>query len=122
MSIDPSDSGRTILLVEDSSRIRRLVRDILIGLGWEILEASTAEEAVTIAAASLAPIDLLLTDLEMPGMSGLELAGELRGRFPAMKVLCMSGHVLPAVPLDDVHFIEKPFLPHALLAKVRQLV
>jgi two-component system cell cycle sensor histidine kinase/response regulator CckA len=97
------------------------VRAILSELNWTIVEANGADQALVAAATLDRPVDLLVTDVAMPGKSGLELAAELHGRFPNMKVLCMSGYSLPAAPSDYVHFIEKPFLPEALLSKVRRM-
>ncbi len=97
------------------------MRAILSELKWKIFEADGAEQALATVSTLDAPIDLLVTDVAMPGKSGLELAAELHSRYPDMKVLCMSGYSLPAAPSDYLHFIEKPFLPDALLAKVRQM-
>src|ERR1017187_7200228 len=100
MNCDDGQS-RTILLVDDSPRIRPLVREILRNLNCHILEASTAEEALKIAAACGDGLDPLLTDITMPGMNGLELAAELRQRYPDMRVLYMSGYSLsPVTNLD----------------------
>lgn len=110
----------TILLVDDSHRIRPLVRAILGGLDCQIVEADSAEHALTLATAPEGRIDLLLTDITMPGMNGVELAHRLRERYPDLQVLYMSGYALPAIG-KDMHFIEKPFRPDALLEKVREL-
>jgi CheY-like chemotaxis protein len=115
-------TGRMILLVDDSPRIRPLVREILRDLHCQILEAPTAEEALTIAATQGGNIDLLLTDIAMPGMSGLELATELRRSYPGLPVLYMSGYTLPAATSSGMHFIEKPFRPDALVRKVREIL
>ncbi len=112
----------TILLVDDTPKIRPLVRGILSELECVILEAGSGETALETASTHSGRIDLLLTDLSMPGMNGLELASKLRQIRPGVKVLCMSGQMLPATPVEDVHFIEKPFLPDALLSKVQHLL
>lgn len=112
----------SILLVEDSERIRRLVRAILAALPAPIVEAASAEEALTLAEADSHRFELLITDLSMPGLNGIELARRLRERFPSLGVLCMSGHSPPAGPPGDIHFIQKPFLPDELLGKVRELL
>jgi two-component system, cell cycle sensor histidine kinase and response regulator CckA len=121
MNCDDGQS-RTILLVDDSPRIRPLVREILRSLNCHILEASTAEEALEVAAACGAKLDLLLTDITMPGMNGLELAAQLRQQYPEMRVLYMSGYTLSPMTNIDMHFIEKPFRPDALLNKVREVL
>lgn len=114
--------GKTILLVDDSSRIRPLVREILKELNCQILEAGSAEEAMEVAASQSGALDLLLTDIAMPGISGLELAAELRRNHPRLKVLFMSGHLLPSATSADTYFIEKPFRPDTLLTQVRALL
>jgi DNA-binding NtrC family response regulator len=117
--MDSDSIGRTILIVEDAARIRMLVRAILAETGWTLLEASSAEEALAINAR----VDLLLTDLRLPGMNGLDLAQELRHTNPKLKILCMSGALLPpAASNNGIHFIEKPFPPQTLLDKARELL
>ncbi len=81
----------TILLVDDESDVRDLARDILTAKGYRVLEAGGGEEAVRVVQSHGEPIDLLLTDVVMPGMSGPELAAQLRGQRPEMMVLYMSG-------------------------------
>lgn len=95
-----------------------LVRAILAETGWTLLEVSSAEEAL----ANDQPVDLLVTDLNLPGMNGLDLAHQMRDRTPELKVLCMSGNLLPSASHNDIHFIQKPFPPQALLDKARRLL
>ena len=117
--MDSEHTGqKTVLIVEDAERIRMLVRAILADTGWTLLEVSSAEEAL----ANERPVDLLITDLNLPGMNGLDLAHEMRGRRPELEVLCMSGALLPSASHNGVHFIQKPFHPQALLDKARQLM
>jgi CheY-like chemotaxis protein len=112
----------SILLVEDSERIRALVRSILSQLPVPIVEAETAERALAVLQSRDGAFELLITDLAMPGMSGLELASRLRLTYPQLRVLCITGHDLPAAGVEDVHFIQKPFRPDELLSKVRELL
>jgi DNA-binding response OmpR family regulator len=112
----------SILLVEDSERIRSLVRAILSAIESPVVEADSAEGALALAETGSDRFELLITDLAMPGMSGLDLAMRLRERHPSLRVLCMSGHTLPSVPAGDIHFIGKPFRPDEFLAKVRELL
>lgn len=112
----------SILLVEDSDRIRSLVRAILSSVPSAIVEADSAEGALALVEANEARFELLITDFAMPGLSGLDLASRLRERFPDLRVLCMSGHRLPASAANGIHFIEKPFRPDQLMAKVQQLL
>ena len=112
----------TILLVDDSPRVRPLVRHILIEAGWAVLDVGLPEEALALLDSHQDHIALLLTDVMMPGMSGLELAALATVRRPEMKVLCMSGFDVYASTHPGVEFIEKPFRPHELVAKVRQVL
>jgi DNA-binding NtrC family response regulator len=114
----------TILLAEDESGIRALMRKILQKQGYEVLEAEGGQEAIAIAASYPGHIHLLLTDVVMPGMNGGQLAAELKTQRPDLRVLYMSGYTgndlaafepLPA----DAEFLQKPFSLAALLEKVR---
>jgi DNA-binding response OmpR family regulator len=115
-------SGNTILLVDDSPRILPLVRAILNELDCRIIEASTGDQALALAASQSSAIDLLLTDIAMPGISGIELAAQMRRHHPTLRVLFMSGYTLPSKSSNGVHYIEKPFRPDALLSKVRAVL
>ncbi len=123
----PSPPGsETILLVEDDPAVRALVRHVLAGLGYTVLEASSGPAARTML--SRWPIDLLLTDVVMPGDNGLVLAGQLRQAQPGLKALFISGYTadlntyqgIPEQP--EVAFLPKPFTPDALARKVRQVL
>ena len=122
----------TILLVDDESDVRDVARDILAAKGYRILEAGNADEALRVAQSHGEPIDLLLTDVVMPGVHGHELAAQLRVQRPEMKVLYMSGFVLvqaqherpeasaglePGSPI-----LPKPFSPEALIKKVSEVL
>ena len=87
--------NETILLVEDEAPLRRLIREVLTSSGYAVLEACDGDEALrTIArrAQDDDPIDLVLSDVVMPGMSGRQLATRVRGKWPAARVLLMSGY------------------------------
>lgn len=106
----------TVLLVEDEEEVRRLVRDILGSLGYEVLAARDGAEALELIQRFPGPIHLLLTDLVMPGMTGREVADELRAARPGSKVLFMSGYAEEAVGPDEL--LQKPFAPDLLARKV----
>jgi len=119
----PSPVGsECILLAEDEQTIRRLVTEVLIRDGYAVHSAGTGHEALEQLERYGSSIDLLVTDVVMPGMSGPELAREAQRRFPALRVLFTSGYARePDEALDDpdLHFIDKPFSPQAFVAKVR---
>ncbi len=106
----------TILVVEDEDEVRRLVRQVLGGLGYEVLTARDGAEALELGRRFRGPIHLLLTDLVMPGLTGRELADRLRAARPGVKTLFMSGYAEQAVDPDDL--LEKPFAPDALARRV----
>ncbi len=116
----------TILVVEDESIVRDLVRDTLGLYGYHILEAETGQQAQDICERHPQPIDLLLTDVIIPGgQSGRQLADLLTIRYPEMKVIYMSGYTSNAIVHHGIlepgiAFIQKPFMPSDLAAKIRQ--
>ncbi|MBV9490726.1 MAG: PAS domain S-box protein, partial [Verrucomicrobia bacterium] len=121
----PVEGGETILLAEDEDAVRRVTTQLLETFGYHILKASTGEEALRVAESHLGKIDLLMTDVVMPGMGGRELADRLRCRDPRIKVLFQSGYTDDAVVRHgvvhaEVAFLQKPFTPQALAEKVRQ--
>ena len=120
-----SGGNETILLVEDEAPVRSLARTVLEHKGYQILEADSGPSALVIWQKHRDMIDLLLTDMVMPGgVSGQELATHLRSEKPALKVIYNSGYtdeILGAnSPLrDNPDFMEKPFSPDKLLKQVR---
>lgn len=114
-------SGETVLLVEDSDLVRSLVREALRQHGYVVWEAHDAREALALAGKY--NVDLLLTDVMMPGMGGHELARRLRRKRKKLKVIYMSGYVegMQAVEKGS-NFLEKPFLPDTLAGLVRKVL
>jgi two-component system, cell cycle sensor histidine kinase and response regulator CckA len=111
----------TVLLVEDEEQVRALVRLVLRRSGYDVLEAPGPGEAILIVEQSSFPIHLLLTDIVMPRMSGVDLASRLRTQHPGMRVLYMSGYTEIPLSLEEARgsFLQKPFTPSALLEAVR---
>jgi CheY-like chemotaxis protein len=120
--------GETILLVEDDWEVCKVVASMLSGQGYRILVAGHAQSAISMAENSSSPIDLLLTDMVMPGMNGDALAEAILRLSPGTAVLCMSGYTDHRMDMDrkcfngGYHFIQKPFTADALLAKVRSVI
>ena len=123
----PSDvTGRRILVVEDDDRVRGLVVHVLEGRGHSVLEARSGDEAARLLSQIEHGIDLLVSDVVMPGMNGFELMDALRDQNPDVEVLLMSGYAKPAgtslreIP-PNASFLQKPFGPRALLRKVDEI-
>ncbi|HEU4437847.1 MAG TPA: response regulator [Methylomirabilota bacterium] len=114
----------TVLIVDDEEEVRAFTRDVLEMDGYAVLEAASAARALELGEAHPGALDLLITDVVMPGMTGPELARRLRARRPALRVLCISGYPESADRrVEGVRswtaWLEKPFSPDALLAAVR---
>ena len=122
--VEPDDGrsgSETVLVVEDEEVVRRLTRRILLERGYVVLDASGGDEALSLARNYPASIDLLVTDLVMPGMTGSEVAGALTRERPDLRVLLMSGY--SDAPVDHgAHFLQKPFGPKELARKVREVL
>jgi len=117
----------TVLVVEDEDTLRTLCERILGGLGYQVMPARNGAEAIALAQGFGDRIDLLLTDVVMPGMNGRELATQMVLHHPEMQVLFMSGYTNDAIGkhgvLDEgVSFIGKPYTPLALARKVREVL
>jgi two-component system cell cycle sensor histidine kinase/response regulator CckA len=117
----------TILLVDDEDMVRDLVRTVLQSAGYTVLGARQGGEALSLAGQHKGTIDLLVTDLVMPHMSGRELAEQLKALRLRIKVLFMSGYtddvvVRHGLLAADVEFLPKPFSPAFLASKVRKIL
>ncbi len=111
----------TVLVVEDQDPVRRQAVRILRAQGYDVREASGADEAL----AAWEPVDLLVTDVVMPGMSGQELAQHAAARTPGLRIVFMSGHTEDVLVLEgardrEIAFIQKPFTRDSLLSTVAE--
>jgi CheY-like chemotaxis protein len=116
----PAGGAGTVLLVDDEDLVRMSTADMLTDLGYAVVEASSAEEALRLIDGGLAP-DLLVTDHLMPGMTGNELARELRGRWRNLRVLLVSGYAEAEGIAGDLTRLIKPFRQADLAAKLGEL-
>ncbi len=119
--------GETIMVVEDEDVVRSVVSDILQSKGYKVIEVAESTKAEKTAMDYKGKIDLLITDVVMPGINGMEVAARISGRRPEMKVLLMSGYVDGKVDSDGPsvvkgHFIPKPFTVASLSLKVREVI
>ncbi len=123
----PPGGNETVLLAEDEPVVRRLVESILRRLGYTVLAAANGEQALALLAAHEGKVDLLLSDVVMPGLSGRELAEHVAALRPEVRVLLVSGYHQDSVLHDGVErqrvaFLPKPFTPAALALRVRAVL
>jgi CheY-like chemotaxis protein len=119
--------AETVLVVEDEEKVRVLVREMLEELGYNVLEAPGGAEALRLCSQWQGPIDVLLTDVVMPGMGGVELARQATAHRPRLKIVFMSGYTggsaAPDVDLQEgTAFLEKPFSYVRLAEKLQELL
>ena len=127
MPTESRGGSETILLVEDEEQVRNLVREVLQANGYRVLEASRGGEALRLGEEHAGPIDLLLTDVVMPGMSGREVAERLATRRSHIQVLFMSGYTDAAIVHhgvleEGVVLLQKPFTSQVLTRTIRQVL
>ncbi|GAA0225933.1 PAS domain S-box protein [Cryptosporangium japonicum] len=125
--VEATEPERTVLVVDDEPDLRKSIEIILGRGGYAVLSAGSGDEAAQLASAYPGSIDLLLTDVTMPGLSGQEVARRLRADRPSMRVLFMSGFAQPLLTSKgtigpDVTLVEKPFTRRSLLAKVAEVL
>ena len=116
-----------VLVVEDEAPVRALVTAMLRRQGYDVLEAASAEEALALEEKDADDIDLVVTDIVMPGLSGTELTQRMKDLRPRVKVLFMSGHTDHVQLRHELHkpgvdFLQKPFTSHSLGRKVREVL
>jgi PAS domain S-box-containing protein len=124
-ALESFDGTETILLVEDEAQVRAFVRTVLQRSGYQVIEAAGGGDALVLSEEHAGNIDLLLTDVIMPQMSGPQLAERLSGRVP--KVLYMSGYTEDSIVRQglfdaSVALLQKPITPEALVRKVREVL
>ena len=122
-----ANPSETILVVDDEETVRRFSSRVLQKHGFDVVAASTPAEAIAAADARRNSIDLLLTDVMMPGMNGRQLAELLLARRPLLRVLFMSGYAENVLATNvglvpGAAFLGKPFKPKVLVSKVREVL
>jgi nitrogen-specific signal transduction histidine kinase/ActR/RegA family two-component response regulator len=120
-------TSRTILLIEDEQQLQKLVRTVLAGHGYTVLTASDGLEGLEAAKSHDGPIDLILSDVVMPGVGGPRVVAEIQGFRPETEAIFMSGYaddsvVRHGLTESDSHFLQKPFSPMVLLKKVQEVL
>lgn len=111
-----------VLVVDDEPILRRFVAQVLTAAGYEVLTAVDGREAQAIAEHADAALDLVLTDIRMPNLDGLELGRALAALRPQLPVIYMSGFGPPAADMSALRFIAKPFHPDELLAEMHRVL
>lgn len=114
--------SQTILMVDDEDLMLTMGQMVLSSFGYQVLTANSGQKALDILSKNDKKIDLVITDLVMPGMSGRELVEQLRKQDPNVRVLCTSGYVPPPVQSEDSAYLQKPFTSQELLVKVKQVL
>ncbi len=122
----PSPKQQYILVVEDDSGVRELITNILSTAGYKILEAQNGQEALEILHHHYPGVDLIISDIIMPEMSGFDLGKKIKQRYPGVKMLFMSGYSQEltknsALKLTRSNFLKKPFTPADLLKKINRI-
>ena len=119
---DDLNGDQTILIVDDEDLLLTMGQTILSAYGYRVLTANSGQRALDILAKNDPVVDLVVTDLVMPAMSGRELVEHLRRLSPATHILCTSGYVWPAGQDNDSAYLQKPFTSQELLLKVKQVL
>jgi two-component system, cell cycle sensor histidine kinase and response regulator CckA len=117
---DDLNGTQTILMVDDEDLLLTMGKTILSSYGYQVLTANGGQKALEILGQKDSAVDLVITDLVMPAMSGRELVEHIRQVAPATRIICTSGYVWPAGQESDGAYLQKPFTSQELLLKVKQ--
>ena len=116
-----TDQG-TVLLVDDEAMVRGVVRRMLELGGYGVLEADSARQALAVVKELQGAVQLLVSDIQMPGMSGVELAAQLEHEWPEIRILLISGHAGEHVSQIKHPILGKPFTMNAFLLKLDEVL
>ncbi len=127
LELGKGEGSETILLVEDDTAVRAVAHRSLRRFGYDVLTAARGEDALQIAEDHDGEIDLLLTDIMMPGMNGVEVASAVSKIRPGIQIFFMSGYadqdlVRQGLLEPGTHFLQKPFTPQELAERIRQIL
>lgn len=127
MLSEAGGNARTVLLVEDDEQVRGFIRGLLVHDGFRVLEAAAGAEGLRLAEEHGGEVDLLISDMLLPEMSGFDVAKTLLERDPKIKILFITGYVEGDIVQKCIgelgaSFLDKPFQPHVLLNRVREAV
>jgi CheY-like chemotaxis protein len=120
-------AGASVLIVEDDPGVRKFSTQVLRDAGWTVLEAEDPASALAIAASLSQPVDLLLTDVVLPGINGSELAERVRSLRPGVRVLFMSGYAPEEIVASGAlptgaQLLRKPFMPDVMRKRVAHIL
>ena len=121
-NLDDLSGHQTILMIDDEDLLLTMGEMVLSSFGYRVLTANSGVRALEIFSEKASEIDLVITDLVMPQMSGRELIERLRKQAPQLKVICASGFVRPPASEDQENYLQKPFASQDLLRKVKQVL
>jgi two-component system cell cycle sensor histidine kinase/response regulator CckA len=122
-SPDRSKQPKTILVVDDDESVRKFVSRILSQSDYQLLVASSGEDALRQVREYKGVIHLLLSNIQMPGITGIELGAQINVERPEIRVMLMSGYTSGMLVLNDGwHFLHKPFIPAQLLSIVSKIL
>jgi len=114
---------KTILLVDDEQAIRSFVSNLLINSGYDVIVAESGEEALRLSREHKRPIHLLLSNIQMRGMTGVDLAGKITRERNEVRVMLMSGFTDGMLVLNEGwHFLHKPFVPSQLRGLIKSIM
>jgi two-component system cell cycle sensor histidine kinase/response regulator CckA len=117
---DDLQGHQTILIVDDEDLLLTMGQTILSSYGYRVLTANSGQKALEILTAGEPPVDLVVTDLVMPNMSGRELVEHIHLLSPGIRIICSSGYVWPTNQEEDANFLQKPFTVDEMLQKVKR--
>jgi len=117
--LDKLHGTQTILIVDDEDLVVTMGQAILVAHGYTVVTARNGAKALEMLTRNQPPIDLVVTDMIMPGMGGRELVEQILRLSPGMPIICMSGNIWPANQTRDPNFLPKPFSTQDLLQKIK---